>query len=56
MIAQERLPIAEGWTPSKNSINGINLNVLIGKLIKATTAHRTKGGKVAKEAAKKDEL
>lgn len=35
-IAEERLPVAEGWTPSASSINGISLNILVAKLAWAT--------------------
>jgi hypothetical protein len=35
-IAEERLPVAEGWTPSTSSINGLSLNILVAKLAWAT--------------------
>lgn len=35
-VAEERLPVAEGWTPSESSINGISLNFLVAKLAWAT--------------------
>jgi hypothetical protein len=38
-IAEERLPIAEGWTPSKSSINGLSLNILVAKLAWATESN-----------------
>jgi hypothetical protein len=40
-LAEERLPLAEGWTPSTSSINGISLNVLVAKLAWATDSKFT---------------
>ena len=46
--AEERLPIAEGWTRSTSSINGFSLNLLVAKLAWATKSS-VEGAKREKE-------